>query len=247
MKNKSNIGVILVLVLIILLALLGVYFIKSKPMPINEEKNNQVVTEEEIALLDNYLSSVKVGLSITTILSAVDVYNSGGAYSVKKDVNLLESEKAKQIFTMELIVRDVDNYNNFIILNSLGEEDDDATDPTDDAVQAYYPYQLFQTEYNKYFLGEFNLEKRELSNFNTKYDDNEDYIYYPNRRAGLNGMSIDSIIIKDVNVNSNIYTANVVLNYTKNLSNILGIESENASVSYKKVDNSIKIVSFSLK
>lgn len=231
--NVRNSGIILIFISIILLGGVFVYFsMRSDNSDVSLEKENvNFSSSDEKESMTLFLEDVKSSLSIITILTSIEKYNAGGDYVTKKNENLLESVSAKQLFILEIIVADYANNDNFVILNTLGDVDDDIVFPTEEGSYAYYPYDLFILEYNKYFKDEFEVMKRDVSSFMNKYDEDIGYIYYNNKRAGLNGLFIEKIVVDDIELlDKNIYSASVTLNYSDRLSSLLSVEREYATI-----------------
>ena len=257
-KSKSNLGVLLIAVAIILLGGFGIYILKNQEVDLdnNKTKDNNSIKEDnsdfnetiETEYLNNKLEEIKSSLGFIAIITSIDKYNAGGDYITKKNKNLLEETSDKQLFVMEQIITNKENYKNFIILNTIGEVDKEIMDPVTETTTDYYPYNLFITEYKKYFNDTFQIENRKVSNLNNTYDKDENYIYYENRKAGLNGLSITKITINSISQNnSNQYQANITLHYSERLSNMLGVNSEIAKLTYQKEQDNIKINSYILK
>ena len=257
-RKKNNLGVLLIAIVIILLGFFLVYILKNQGVNLEnnltkennsmEENNLEFDEMEEMEYINNKIEEIKSSLGFIAILTSIDKYNAGGDYVTKKDKNLLEEYSTKQLFVMEQIITNKENYKNFVILNTSGEVDKEITDPTTEATIAYYPYNLFIREYNKYFKDTFQVKNRCRSNLNNTYDNLEEYVYYENRRSGLNGLSITDITITGIsNLSSDKYQANITLHYSERLSNMLGVNSENAELVYSKGDDTIKIDSYLLK
>lgn len=257
-KSKSNLGVLLIAVAIILLGGFGIYTLKNQEVDLdnNKTKDNNSIKEDnsdfnetiETEYLNNKLEEIKSSLGFIAIITSIDKYNAGGDYITKKNKNLLEETSDKQLFVMEQIVTNEENHKDFIILNMNGEVDKELTSPTMDTTTAYYPYNLFETEYKKYFNDTFKIDNRKTSNLDNTYDKDENYIYYENRRTGLNGLSVTKITVNSItNPSSNQYEANITLHYSERLTSMLGVSSEEAELIYQKEGNNIKIDSYILK
>lgn len=253
MKKNNNYGLMLIAVsTIILFTLLGIYLVQTDKLTIN---NNNTTTpqskpntttfdqEKQIEELTPILTKIKPGLSTITILTSIDKYNAGGEYITKKNKDLFTDIKTKQLFVMEQIIANTKNYSNFLILNSNGEVDNENNDPTIEGSIAYYPYELFLTEYNNYFDEKFIKEEREVSSYNNSYDSDSNYIYYNNRRAGLNGLTITNISIDKITEE---YQATITLNYSPRLSEMLKTSTEQAIISYTYNNNNIKLKSYTI-
>lgn len=246
MKNtKSNILIIILIVIVILLGIIVAYRITNKN---NEASNTEFNEASEKVKLEEDIKNIKSDLGFIAILSSIDNSNDGENYQTKKNENLLQDVKSKQLFVLEQILKDTNNYKNFIVLDTNGKINNKETSPTMEGTFAYYPYDLFKEEYTKYFEETFNIEERQVSNMNTIYDSNENYIYYENRRAGANGLSITEMIIDNIEeINANKYKANITLNYNERASEMLGVKTEKVELIYNRNDNNIKIESYILK
>lgn len=255
-KKTNNIGVMIIALIIILLGVVGVYLLKDNKdnLKTNNNSTNQTNTPNnfdettEREDLNTNLKKMEFSLGFIAVLTSIDKYNAGGDYITKKNVNLLKDTASKQLFVIEQIVSNEDAHKNFIILDMNGEVDNEGSTPTMDGATAYYPYNLFKEEYQKYFPESFNIEERKISTFNNNYDKNTNYIYYENRRPGLNGLSVTGITIENIEkTENNQYKANITLNYNERLSELLGVDSEQAELIYQKQSNSIQIISYILK
>ena len=255
-KKNNNTGVIIITIIIIILGLLGAYLWESSSSTNQNTTNKEGVntttknfdeTEEREALSQN-IEEIKTSLGFITILTSIDKYNAGGDYVTKKDINLLETPQEKQLFIMEQILKNKENDKNFIILDMNGEIDKETTSPTTEGSTAYYPTNLFKQEYEKYFKDTFSLEKRQVSTFNNKYDQDSNYIYYNNRRPGLNGLSVTGITIDKIEKNTeDNFKADINIHYNERTSSMLGVSSEEASLIYKRNGETIQIETFKLK
>lgn len=211
--------------------------------------NDDFEQQEEEKFLKNELDSISSSLGFLVIISSVDNYNDGGAYEPEKDQNLLEDNNNKQLFVMEQIVSNTDNYKNFIVLDLEGKAlEEENIYPTDQFSIAYYPYELFSKEYNKYFNESFDIENRKKSNINTKYDNDKNYIFYENKRPGLNGMGVKNIEINSISYDNKNkkYKANLKLNYTERTLSILKSNNDNAQLTYTKNNENINLLSFEI-
>ncbi|MCI6265313.1 MAG: hypothetical protein MR598_00515 [Erysipelotrichaceae bacterium] len=254
-KNTGNTGVIVITIVIILLGLAGAYLWKENKLGKNTEDQggtttvNQNFNEvEERESLNQDIQEIEASLGFLAILTSVDKYNGGGDYVTKKGVNLLEATEDKQLFVMEQIVRNSENDKNFVVLDMNGEVDKEITSPTTDGATAYYPADLFKTEYAKYFKETFSMKDRKVSSNNNQYDQDSNYVYYENRRPGLNGLSVTGITIEKIEKNTtDTYLANITLHYNDRTSSMLGASSEEAELIYSRRENIIQIESYKLK
>lgn len=249
-KKKNNIGTIIIILIIILLVVFFAYKLNNDIKDNNIDNNNKEINEnEEKISLEETINNIKNPLSIITIVTAIDKYNAGGDYITKKQVNLLEDTSLKQLFIMEQIINNNSNNSNFIILDSNGNLSNEELEPNTDGILAYYPTSLFKEEYNKYFIDSFDYKKRKVSSANNKYDSNDEYIYYNNRRSGMNGLYIEEIkinSIKRLSKTNDEYEASITLTYNNKLSELLNVKEETAKITYIKDNTNNKLSSYIL-
>lgn len=239
---------------VIIILLLGGYLVYSKmdiKDKLNDKKdssiNNNINNEEEVNNLSNDLKDISSNLGLLVIFDAVYNYNDGGRYEPDTGKNLLTTGN-KQVFIMEQILKDSKNYDNFIVLSSDGKEVVENAFPTEETTVAYYPYDLFKEEYKKYFNDNFDIDNREKSSFDTKYDKDKNYIYYENKKIGLNGINVTSIDITSVNYDSSskTYTSLVKINYSDRAKERMNIDSSNGTIKYIRDNNNLYLVSFEI-
>lgn len=254
-KNTGNTGVIVITIVIILLGLAGAYLWKENKLGQNTEDQGGTTTTnqnfnevEEREALNQNIQEIEASLGFLAILTSVDKYNAGGDYVTKKGTNLLEATEDRQLFVMEQIVENSENDKKFVVLDMNGEVDKEITSPTTDGATAYYPADLFKTEYAKYFKETFSMKDRKVSSNNNQYDQDSNYVYYENRRPGLNGLSVTGITIEKIEKNTtDTYLANITLHYNDRTSSMLGASSEEAELIYSRRENIIQIESYKLK
>ena len=147
---------------------------------------------------------------------------------------------------MEQILLDTSNYGKFVILDTEGKEEISGVTPSDEYILAYYPYDLFNIEYKKYFNDNFDIDNRIKSNIKTKYDNDDNYIYYENKKLGLNGVGITKMEVNDISYDdkSNVYTSNVKINYTDRAKNLLNVDSHDGIIKYVRDKDNLYLVSF---
>ena len=210
---------------VIIILLLGGYLVYSKTDikdKLNNKKdtdiNNNINTEDEKALLS------------------------------KEIENFIGNTSNRQIFVMQQILKDENNNSNFIILDSEGKDSNEKMSPSDEYVMAYYPYDLFNQEYKKYFSDNFDIDNRVVSSLNTKYDKDKKYVYYENKKIGLNGINVTSMDITSVSYDSNTktYTSFVKINYSDRASELMKIDSSNGIIKYTRSNNNLYLESFEI-
>lgn len=240
---------------VIIILLLGGYLVYSKTDikdKLNNKKdtniNNNINTEDEKALLSKEIEDIYSNLGFLVILDAVHNYNDGGNYEAAKGENFIGNTSNRQIFVMQQILKDENNNSNFIILDSEGKDSNEKMSPSDEYVMAYYPYDLFNQEYKKYFSDNFDIDNRVVSSLNTKYDKDKKYVYYENKKIGLNGINVTSMDITSVSYDSNTktYTSFVKINYSDRASELMKIDSSNGIIKYTRSNNNLYLESFEI-
>ena len=220
------------IVILILLVIIGAFIIIN---------NNKFDEEKEKEYLKTELDEISQSLGWVTIVSSFENYGIGGEYEPIRNKNLIEKTEDKQLFIMEKILENKENEKNFIVVNPNTNEEDKEMLPTDDATLAYYPYKEFNTEYKKYFNQDLKREEAKKSALNNSYDNDSKYVYYENKRSGLNGQYVEKMIIDSIKYDSKNkkYTATVTIAYSKAQSEKLGYSSDKAELQYKKQGKNI--------
>lgn len=235
---------ILVLFVVVIL-LVGGYFVYNN-IYLEKNKGNDFDAISEKESFNNDLESIEKNLGLLVILNSVHNYNDGGKYEPDKGKNLIGDVSDKQLFVMEQILLNTSNYSKFVILDTEGKEEISGVTPSDEYILAYYPYDLFNIEYKKYFNDNFDIDNRIKSNINTKYDNDDNYIYYENKKLGLNGVGITKMEVNDISYDdkSNVYTSNVKINYTDRAKNLLNVDSHDGIIKYVRDKDNLYLVSF---
>lgn len=247
------------IIVVIIILLLGGYLVYSKTdikdklnnkkdTDVNNNVNTNINTEDEKTLLSKDLEDIYSNLGFLVILDAVHNYNDGGKYEAAKGENFIGNTSNKQLFVMQQILKDENNNNNFIILDSEGKTSNEKISPSDGYVMAYYPYDLFNQEYKKYFSDDFDIDNRVVSNLNTKYDKDKKYVYYENKKQGLNGVNVTSIDITSVSYDSTTktYTSSVKINYSDRARELMKIDSSDGTIKYTRGNNNLYLESFEI-
>lgn len=161
----------------------------------------------------------------------------------------LSLNEDKEVFVLEYILQNKDNDKNFVVLNAVDGEKIDAS-PRDDMTNAYYPYNLFNKEYKKFFNENFDVNKRIISTGgDSEYDKSKEYIYYPNRHMGANGLYVKKMEVVNTKYDetSNKYTASIKMTYSDRLKEDTNKESEDATLVYTINNGNIIMESFIVK
>lgn len=279
-KNKSNIGlIILSLILMIAVFGLSGYIIYDKILNADKttvtaigttqstgieitestestesRTNNEVNGDHnafdkasEIEFISTELQVVIDELSWIGIVRSFPNQKGDGTMTLETNINLLDDEQSRQLFIMEYILRDKENYKKFIVLDGETDEVSDNS-PTEEFTNAYLAYDDFNSVYKTFFGIDFDLSKALKSN--KSFDENDDYVYYPNRRYGANGLHVDSIKASEViyDESTNTYTASIELYNSERLSSTIGSNITNAELMYTKDNNgNIILMSFILR
>lgn len=235
--------VLIVLMIMIVLLIGGYLFYSNVDTDKILNNNTDIDIDMEKEKINTYLEGVYGNLGLMAILNSLDNYNNGGNYEIDMNTNLLGSTSAKQLFVMEQIVMDSSLVSNFVVLSSEGEVIDDGI-PNDMTSIAYYPLELFNDEYKKYFNSDFDIDNREISVMKNKYDNDKNYVYYNNKKLSLNGVRVLSMEVNDISLNDNVYTANIKMTYSDRAKELLNKDSSDALLKYTRSNNNIYLLSF---
>lgn len=198
--------------------------------------------EEEIELLNNKLKEVGSPLGWIIIVDGINNQDRNGNYNISFDKNLFDNYGYKQLFVMEYILSNEDNYNLFTVLDMNDNKTDDM--PTSDFTKAYLKYDKYNEYYKDLFGEDFNISKAVKGN--SKYDNN--YVYYDNRRAGSNGVYVSMIQASSIDYEDEVYKANVKITYSTSASELVGIDEDTGVIEYSKdINGDIKLKSFVVK
>lgn len=159
-------------------------------------------------------------------------------YCVEKGNDILETVQAKQLFVMEDILQDSNNFKLFTTLVDNQMETYEA--PTDEMVLVYLPYDVFNKQYETLFNETFDIAHSITSE---ALPDNiaNTYVYYDNRRAGNNGVGVDSFEVKQINydASSETYEAVLVLHYSERAAERLGRSSDHVTLKYQATEKQL--------
>lgn len=155
-------------------------------------------------------------------------------YCVEKGNDILETVQSRQLFIMEDILQDSYNFKLFTTLVDNQMETYEA--PTDEMVLVYLPYDVFNKQYETLFNEPFDIAHSITSE---ALPDNiaNAYVYYDNRRAGNNGVGVDSFEVEQINAaaSSETYEAVLVLHYSERAAERLGRSFDNATLKYQVI------------
>ena len=261
-KEKNNRGVIILLtVIIVILAVLCILFAtgaitlntKTSENTTKETSNSQPnTTENKEQTSENNVNEIDFNQflnNITNSLSWLVVLHSSPEFGERKNIDYLSTIEDKQMFVMEYILSNQENYKNFVVISVPGGEIT-SDSPTNQATLAYYPYSLFNQEYKKFFDKDFDASKRiKAAGSDNKYNENEQYVYYANRRPGRNGQYVSNMTVEDTKYDENTktYTALVNMTYSDKLAQQIGVNSEKAEITYSINNSNIILKTFIIK
>ena len=262
MKNKKSYWGIVLVVALIIISFGAIWYIANETKlkentntkaednnSVNEEiiQDKKDVLEEEKNKIEKDLTDIKQSLSYIIIKTYIENNNNENSYNIQSNINLLKRIDNRQLFIMEEIIKAQKNNNNFIALSSDGKEITDKFSPTDEMITVYYPYDLFNVEYKKYFNEDFNKNEAKISSYENDYDKGN-YVYYNGIRPGTNGLYIDTITINNINTdNTNEFTVDITLNYSQRASSEFRINSNEASLSYERNNDNLILKSLIIK
>lgn len=198
--------------------------------------------DEEIQLLNDKLSVIGSPLGWTIIVDAINNQDRNGNYVVSFNEDLLDNYKYRQLFVMEYILSNTNNYDLFTVIDMNGNVIDEM--PTSEFTLAYLEYDKYNGYYKSLFGEDFDNSK--AMNGNTSYD--ETHVYYDNRRAGSNGVYVSMIQASSVEYEEGVYTSNVNVTYSTKASELTQASMDTAVIEYTKdINNNIIFKSFALK
>lgn len=229
-KENGVIRAVIILLVVIVLGL-GIYIGISVYQDRNSDNDKVLINEdEEISILDDKLSEISSPLGMMIFSTAIDNGKDGDYYRVSSGVNLLDDIKNRQLFVMEYILTYKNNYDKFIVLGEPSLEVVEEGTPTDDMTMAYLKYDDFNVYYKELFDEDFDVSKAQKGN--TSYDD--DYVYYFNRRSGLNGVYVPEMTGNSVKYEDGRYVASIKIVYSTRAVNFLGKTEDKGELEYIK-------------
>ena len=167
-----------------------------------------------------------------------------------ENYDLLSSNENRQLFIMEYILKNEENYKNFVLIDSMTGNEISEGYPTDEFTIAYYPYKLFNIEYKKFFNEDFDVyNMKKLPNEQYKYDKSNDYVYYYNRRSDSNGKYVSNMTVEDTiyDEETKEYTSSINMIYSERLATEIGSTSGKATIIYTIVNENYILKSFIVK
>ena len=159
-------------------------------------------------------------------------------YCVEKGNDILKAPQARQLFVMEDILQDTNNFKLFTTLVDNQMETYEA--PTDEMAVVYLPYDVFNNRYEELFNEPFDIAQSiSVEALPDKLANS--YVYYDNRRPGANGVGVDSFEVRQVDYdeNSQTYKAILALNYSERAAERLGRSFDSATLKYQVAGNQL--------
>lgn len=191
--------------------------------------------DEEIVLLDDKLSEIGSPLGWIVIVDGINNQDDNGNYVVTYDKNLLDNIDYRQLFVMEYILSNINNYNLFTVYDTEGNKIDDV--PTSEMTKSYIKYDDFNSYYKDLFGEDFDTSRI-----------NDYGVYYDNRRPGSNGVYVSIMKTKSIEYSNDVYSANVTVTYSTRASELVGVSEDSAIIKYTKdINGNIILKSFTLK
>ncbi len=198
------------------------YFIKDNSININFNE------DEEIELLNDKLTETGSSLGWILIVDGINNQDSNGNYNITFNKDLFDTYSYRQLFVMEYILSNSNNYELFTVLDTSGNVIEDS--PTSDMTQAYIDYDEYNKYYKSIFGEDFNTDKAIKGN--TIYSNNN--VYYENRRIGSSGVYVSMIQASEVKYSDNVYTSNITITYSTRASSLVGSPADKAILKYTK-------------
>lgn len=233
-----------IIIFILVIIIIGLCFIGVKKYFMNKEEFD---SKTEIDEVSSTFHNIENELGWLLVVNSIDNYTASASYKITKDKDLFSLEGYKQLFIMEYILSDMNNYDDFVVLNSYDYKEVNDLSPTSDTTIAYYPYDKFNNIYLNFFGTDFDIKTAKRSNTSNEYNDSKDYVYYENRRSGANGLGIDSLSIEDITKEEDNYKMQGSISYTERLASNLDYNSDSFEIVYQKKDDKIILKTFIVK
>lgn len=209
--------------------------------------------DEEIGILNDKLVQIGSPLGWIIFVDALDKGDNNDVYcynhgelDVTFNENLFDNYGYRQLFVMEYILSDKNNYEKFHVESSF---DVLYVEPTDTYSYAYLNYDDFNSYYKSFFGENFDTDKSVISPFVSAHGmSSREQVYYDNRRDCFYDMYVSMMQANEVEYNDGIYKGEVIVTYNTKASEIVGSSEDIAIIEYTKdINNNIILKSFSLK
>ena len=200
--------------------------------------------DEEIEVLNDKLSEIGSPLGWTVIVDGINNQDDNCNYVITFNEDLLDNYEYRQLFVMEYILSNTNNYDLFTVFDMDGKKIEDS--PTGEFTFSYIDYTDFNDYYLSIFGENFDMNRANKGDLLLSYSDN--YVYYDNRRAGSNGVYVSMIQADGVEYEDGVYRSTVTVTYSTRASELIGEEESTAIIEYTKdINNNIILESFTLK
>lgn len=211
---------------------------------VNDEIEINFNEDEELLVINDKLIEIGSPLGWIIIVDGINNQDENGNYNISFGVDLLKKYEYRQLFVMEYILSNSNNYKLFNVFDMNSNEIDDV--PTSDFTFSYIDYSEFNSYYMSLFGDNFDMNKANKGDLLLPHSNN--YVYYDNRRAGSNGVYVSMIQASSVKYKDGIYIATGDVTYSTRASELVGTDTGNAVIEYTKdIDNNIILKSFVLK
>ena len=233
MKNRNTLLGIILLILVMVFSL----YMLSIEGTTEEEYHKQYNPIGEVGDFNKYLNDNIIEFNSIIINSYLE-------NNTIDDIDLL-TNKNKILFTFKHILKDENNYNKFLVLDTKKFDKVDKK-PTEKDVLAYMYYSDFKSEYESLFNEELNIKDRDISTYNTDFDKTNLYVYYKNNNTKY---KISSILSNNNTIDDNyIITANIKIEFNDEFKKKTKRDSVEAIIKYTYLkDDVVKLISFQTK
>ena len=233
MKNRNTLLGIILLILVMVFSL----YMLSIEGTTEEEYHKQYNPIGEVGDFNKYLNDNIIEFNSIIINSYLE-------NNTIDDIDLL-TNKNKILFTFKHILKDENNYNKFLVLDTKKFDKVDKK-PTEKDVLAYMYYSDFKNEYESLFNEELNIKDRDISTYNTDFDKTNLYVYYKNNNTKY---KISSILSNNNTIDDNyIITANIKIEFNDEFKKKTKRDSVEAIIKYTYLkDDVVKLISFQTK
>lgn len=211
---------------------------------VNDEIEINFNEDEELLVINDKLIEIGSPLGWIIIVDGINNQDENGNYNISFGVDLLKKYEYRQLFVMEYILSNSNNYKLFNVFDMNSNEIDDV--PTSDFTFSYIDYSEFNSYYMSLFGDNFDMNKANKGDLLLPHSNN--YVYYDNRRSGSNGVYVSMIQASSVKYKDGIYIATGDVTYSTRASELVGTDTDSAVIEYTKdIDNNIILKSFVLK
>lgn len=211
---------------------------------VNDEIEINFNEDEELLVINDKLIEIGSPLGWIIIVDGINNQDENGNYNISFGVDLLKKYEYRQLFVMEYILSNSNNYKLFNVFDMNSNEIEDV--PTSDFTFSYIDYNDFNEYYLSLFGDNFDMNKANKGDLLLPHSNN--YVYYDNRRSGSNGVYVSMIQASSVKYKDGIYIATGDVTYSTRASELVGTDTDSAVIEYTKdIDNNIILKSFVLK